>query len=278
MQYLDTSGLFYSHNGDRNSIGTLANLRYQLTDAQTLSALYIHSANAANMVCTQFTGPVPCGYGPDNTNNTTFDLYSLTDSALIGDTQVAVSFFGNRMNSINDLLNRYVNGVASPTGTQSTNYSTGFSASATLPAKERHTISFSANANNSRSNFTPLVSQAAPYTFSAEPTSYWSVSINDAIRSNTKLRFNDSIGISHSSNAPSSLLLGFGVNWQPTTADSYAFNYNIGGQGARFGRQGILTDPAQLRIDCNGSVAYGSAPGDQSASSSSSSARLALHA
>jgi hypothetical protein len=274
MSYLDASGLFYSHNGDRNSIGNLASLRYQLTDAQTLSALWIHSSNAANMVCTQFTGPVPCGYGPDNTNNTTFDLYSLTDAALIGDTQVTASFYGNRSNSINDLLNRFVNGVASPTGTTSSNYSTGFSASATLPAKERHTISFSANASNSRSTFTPLVPQAAQFIFSAPPTSYWSVSINDSIRSNAKLRFNDSIGISHSSNAPSSLLLGLSTTWQPTTSDTYAFNYNIGGQGARFGRQGILTDPAQLRIDCNGAVAYGGAPGDQSASSSSTSARL----
>ena len=278
MSYLDASGLFYSHNGDRNSIGTLANLRYQLTDAQTLSAMYIHSANAANMVCTQFTGPVPCGYGPDNTNNTTFDLYSLSDAALIGDTQVSASFYGTRANSINDLLNRYVDGVASPTGTTSTNYSTGFSASAVLPAKERHTISFSANASNSRSTFTPLVPQAAQYIFSAAPTSYWSVSINDSIRSNTKLRFNDSIGISHSSNAPSSLLLGLSTTWQPTTSDTYAFSYNIGGQGARFGRQGILTDPAQLRIDCNGAIAYGGAPGDQSASSSVHVGALELHA
>jgi hypothetical protein len=274
MSYLDASGLFYSHNGDRNSIGTLANLRYQLTDAQTLSALWMHSSNAANMVCTQFTGPVPCGYGPDNTNNTTFDLYSLSDAALIGDTQVSASFHGMRANTINDLLNRYIAGVASPTGTQSTNSTNGFNVNATLPAKERHTISFSANSSNSQNNFTPLAPQAAPYTFAGQPSSYWSVSINDAIRANTKLRFNDSIGISHSSNAPASLLLGFNTTWQPTTSDSYAFSYNLGGQGGRFGRQGILTDPGQLRIDCNGAVAYGSAPGDQAGASSSNSERL----
>ncbi|HEV2262715.1 MAG TPA: TonB-dependent receptor [Candidatus Rubrimentiphilum sp.] len=274
MLYQDTSGLFYQHNGDRNSSGTMLNLRYQLSDAQTLSTMYLHSSNFANMVCTQFTGPTPCGYGPDNTSNSTFDLYSLTDNALIGNTQVAASFYGTRMNSVNDLLNRYVAGVAEPTGTSSAFYTNGFSINATLPAKERHTISIRAYSQNTRSAYTPLVSQAAPYTFAGQNSSYSSISINDSIRSNPKLRFNDSIGISHSSNAPSSILLGLSTNWQPTTSDTYAFSYNIGGQGARFGRQGILTDPAQLRIDCNGDIAYGSAPGDNSTANSSSSARL----
>jgi len=274
MTYLDASGLNYNHNGDRNSTGTLLNLRYQLTDAQTISGLYMHSTNSANMVCTQFTGPVPCGFGPNNTNNGTFDLYSLSDNTLIGNTQVQASFFGTRMSSLNDLLNRYVGGVAAPTGTQSTNYSNGFSVNATLPARDRHTISVSAYSTNSRSTYTPLVSQAAPYTFNGQSTSYSSLTLNDSIRANPKLRFNDSIGLSRSSNAPSTILLGFSTNWQPTTSDTYAFSYNIGGAGARFGRQGILSDPAQLRFDCNGAVAFGSAPGDNSSANSSTSARL----
>jgi hypothetical protein len=274
MTFLDASGLDYSHNGDRNSTGTLLNLRYQLNDAQTVSALYMHSTNSANMVCTQFTGAVPCGYGPDNTTNGSFDLYSLSDSALIGNTQVQASFFGTRMNSINDLLNRFVGGVASPTGTQSTGYTTGFSVNATLPARDRHTISISAVTQNSRNYFTPLVAAAAPYTFAGQSISNSSLTINDSIRANPKLRFNDSIGISHSSVAPATLLLGFSTNWQPTTSDTFQFNYNIGGAGSRIGRQGVLSDPAQLRFDCNGDVAFGSAPGDNSTASSSSSVRL----
>jgi hypothetical protein len=274
MTFLDASGLDYSHNGDRNSTGTLLNLRYQLTDAQTLSALYSHSTNSANMVCTQFTGTVPCGFGPDNTTNTTFDLYSLSDSALIGDTQVAATFYGRRSSSLNDMLNRFVGGVASPTGTKSTNYATGFTFNATLPARDRHTISISGNTENSSSTFTPLVAQAAPYTFNGQSNSYSSLTINDSIRANPKLRFNDSIGVSRSSAGPGTLLLGFSTNWAPTTSDTYSFSYNIGGSGARLGREGILSDPAQLRFDCNGDVAFGSAPGDNATASSSTSARL----
>nr|MDQ2664370.1 hypothetical protein [Candidatus Eremiobacteraeota bacterium] len=40
------------------------------------------------------------------------------------------------------------------------------------------------------------------------------------------------------------------------------------------GRFGILTEPGQLRFDCSGNIAYGSAPGDQPGASSSNSARL----
>jgi hypothetical protein len=274
MTFLDASGLSYNHNGDRNSSGTLLNLRYQLNDAQTLSTLYMHSTNSANIVCTQFTGPVPCGYGPDNTTNTAFDLYSLTDNALIGDTQVAASFYGTRSSTLNDMLNRFVGGIAEPTGTQSTNYSNGFSVNATLPARDRHTISVTANTSNSRSSYTPLVPAAAPYTFNGQSSSYSSLTINDSIRANPKLRFNDSIGISRSSTGPGTILLGFSSNWAPTTSDTYAFSYNIGGNGARLGREGILSDPAQLRFDCNSDVAFGSAPGDNATASSSTAARL----
>lgn len=274
MHFLDASGLDYTHEGDRRQIGSLLKLRYQLSESQTLSGMYMHSGNGAEMVCTQYTGKLPCGYGPNNSFSTAFDLYSLMDDALIGDTQVQASLFGTRGQFTHDLLDRFVNGVAAPTGTQSAMSSNGFSINAMLPAKQRHTISVSAYGTNSTSTFTPLVAQARPFTFPGQTASYAAISVNDSIRSNTKLRLNDSIGVSHASNAPSSLLVGIGANWQPTTSDSYAFAYNLGGVAPHAGRQGFLTQPEQLRIDCNGNIAYGGAPGDEPGASSSNSARL----
>ena len=274
MQFLDQSGLDYTHEGDRQQIGSLLKLRYQLNESQTLTGSYMHSVNGAELVCTQYTGVLPCGYGPNNSYDTAFDLYSLTDNALIGDTQVQAALFGSRSSSTRDLLDRFINGVAQPTGTQTSTSMSGYSVNATLPAQQRHTISISAYGTNSSTNFTPLVSQAQPFTFPGQHASYAAFNLNDSIRSNTKLRFNDSIGISHASNAPSSLLVGFSTNWAPTAADSYAFSYNVGGVAPHAGRQGFLTDPGQLRIDCNGNIGYGSAPGDEPGASSSNSARL----
>ena len=274
MQYLDASGLDYTHEGDRSSLGSLVNLRYQLTQSQTLTGMFMRSTSTAQTVCTQYTGNLPCGYGPNNSYDSQFELYSLMDDALIGDTQVQASFFGNRGTTTNDLLNRFVNGEASPTGTQSTIRSNGFMLNAMLPAQQRHTISINAYGMNSNSVFTPLVAQAQPYTFPGQSTSYAALTVNDQIRSNTKLRFNTSLGLSHASNAPSSVLLGWSTNWQPTAADGFAFSYNLGGVAPHAGRQGVLTDPALLRFDCNGDIAYGSAPGDEPGASSSNSTRL----
>ncbi|MDQ2871733.1 MAG: TonB-dependent receptor, partial [Candidatus Eremiobacteraeota bacterium] len=53
--YKDASGLSYDHQGDRDSSGTTAKLRYQLSDAQTLTGMFLSSTNGAQSVCTQFT-------------------------------------------------------------------------------------------------------------------------------------------------------------------------------------------------------------------------------
>ena len=274
MQFLDTSGLDYAHQGDSQSIGSMLKLRYQVDQSQTLTGMYMHTVSGSQLVCAQITGPLPCGYGPDNSYDSDFKLYSLTDNALIGDTQVQAAVYGMRMGSTRNELDRYVNGESQPTGTAQTSSTNGLTLNATLPARDRHTISISGYATNSETTFTPLVAQAQPFVFPGQRTSYAAVTINDAIRANTKLRFNDSIGISQASNASSSVLIGLGTQWSPTVSDTYAFSYNIGGVAPHAGRFGILSDPAQLRFDCNGDVAYGNAPGDEPGASSSTSARL----
>ncbi len=274
MTFLDASGLDYPHEGDSNASGSMVKLRYQVTQAQTLTSMFLQNVNSSELVCAQFTGAVPCGYGPDNDYDTKFDVYSLTDNALIGDTQLQAAFFGMHNASTRNLLDRYVDGVAEPTGTSQTMNDDGFTLNATLPAHQRHTISISAYSTNSQSSFTPLVAQAAPYVFPVSGASYGAVTLNDTIRSNTKLRFNTSVGLSHASNAGGSVLAGLSTQWQPTTSDSLAFSYNVGGTAAHPGRFGLLTDPDELRYDCTGEVAYGNAPGDQPGASSSTSARL----
>ena len=276
MQYLDASGLDYAHQGDRQSIGSMVKLRYQAGTAQTLTGMFLQNVGGGDLACTQYTGDVPCGYGPNNSSDSRFALYSLTDNALIGDTQVQAAIFGMHSSSTSDLLDRYVAGVAQPTGTSQTMNNTGFSLNATLPAKQRHTISINAYSTNSQSSFTPLVPQAQPYVFPTQGSAYGAVTVNDAIRSNTKLRFNASLGVSRATNAPGAILAGLSTQWQPTSNDTFAFSYNVGGSAAHPGRFGLLTDPAQLRFDCSGGVAYGSAPGDQPGASSSTSARLSI--
>ncbi len=143
MSFLDTSGLDYSHEGDGQQIGTMVKLRYQADQAQTLTGMFLHSVNGSELVCAQITGPLPCGYGPNNSYDTDFKLYSLTDNALIGDTQVQAALYGLRTGSTRNELDRFVDGVAEPTGTSQTLNTGGLTINATLPARDRHTISIS---------------------------------------------------------------------------------------------------------------------------------------
>ncbi|MBV9271031.1 MAG: TonB-dependent receptor, partial [Candidatus Eremiobacteraeota bacterium] len=274
MYYTDASGFAYSHAGDSTQIGSNVKLRYQMTPSQTVTGSYLSSTNNTDVICLQFTGPVPCGYGPGNTRNGKFQLYSLMDSALVGDTAVQASLYGTQSTQINDLTNRFVNGVAQPTGTSSTLTTRGLMVNATFPAKERHTISLSAFSTSTTSEFTPLVAQAAPYTIPGQGSSYSAVSINDSIQSSAKLRLTESFGVNKPSNASSSILASTGATWKPTNNDTFSASYSVGGQAPHVGRAGFLTDPAQLRFDCVGNVAYGSAPGDEPSASNSTSARL----
>ncbi len=272
--FLDTSGLDYSHDGDSQQIGTMLKLRYQPSDSQTLNGMFMHTTSGSQLVCAQVTGPLPCGYGPGNSTNSDFKLYSLTDSALIGETEFQASIYGMQVGSTRNELDRYVDGAAEPTGTSQTTSTQGLTFSALLPSRDRHTISINGYSTNNSSSFTPLVASAQPYVFSGQKTSYSSLTINDTVRSNTKLKINESLGMSHASNAPSTILMGIGGTWSPTTADSYSVSYNVGGVAAHAGRFGILSDPSSLRFDCNGDIAYGNAPGDQPGASSSSSGRF----
>ncbi|MDQ6933554.1 MAG: TonB-dependent receptor, partial [Candidatus Eremiobacteraeota bacterium] len=274
MRFLDASGLDYEHDAVNANTGDLLKLRYRLGASQTLTGTILHSVTNNGLLCLQITGALPCGYGPDNSNDSHFKLYSLSDSALIGSTAVQASIFQNSAKFDRNLLNRYLNGIPDPTGSLTDTRTQGFSVNALLPSKERHTISINANSMTTLSQNTPLIASALPYANGTRRSSYNSVSINDAIASSTKLKMNDRIGLSQTGNSPSSLLAGITASWSPTSSDDYTASYSLGGAAGRAGPPSNLSDPHSLRFDCNGNIAYGSAPGDEPAASSSTDARL----
>ncbi|MFY9719468.1 MAG: TonB-dependent receptor, partial [Candidatus Cybelea sp.] len=277
--YLDASGLDYDHDGDSTVSGNVINARYQFGDSNTLSGLFMNSTRDTNVVCLRYSGDpqttLPCGYGPDNTNHSNTQLYSLTDNALLGATQLQTSVFSLDATSLFDQLARYVNGDPSPNGYSTETKSTGYSVNATLPAQQRYTISFQAYGASSQFVTTPLVPQAAPYYNGDTTTEYSVTQATDTIHSNDKLTLAASAGVSTATgNSGISELVSASAVWRPTARDSYSASFALGGAAATQGRSQILSDPASLRFDCNGKVAYGSAPGQQPGNSSSNSVRV----
>ena len=274
LSYLDQSGFTYSHDGDATNNGALVKFRYAINDSQTLVGSYLGSSRTAQLTCLRISATLPCGFGPGNTASGNFALFSLTDSALVGDTSLQASIFGNRSTFDHDLTHRYVDGVAQPTGFLSSNRSLGYSVNAELPAQNKHTISISAYGTNSTSALSPLVTQSTPYFTSARGSSYSSLQISDAIRSSSKLTLSDFVGVSSTTQAATSALGGVSATWRPTEHDALSASYSLGGNAPGGGHAQALSDPASLRFDCNGNVAYGNAPGDNPQGSSSTSARV----
>lgn len=274
MTFLDASGLDYSHNGDSSIYGQLARLRYQFGDAQTLTGTFLGSDRFTNLACLRQTTTVPCGYGPNNSSSGNVQLYSLADNALIGETSLVASVYGSTFNTVNDQLDRFVAGVAQPIGFANKTQSRGFTMNAQLPAKERHTISISTNGSWSDSTTSPLIAAASPYYNSTSSSDYASLQITDTVHSNDKVSLTESVGGSRATGGFSSVLGSGGLTWKPTSKDAFSASVSLGGVAAMQTRTNILSDPASLRFNCNGSVAYGNAPGDQPSASSSTSERL----
>ncbi len=272
--YLDASGIDYVHDGDATSDGALLKLRYTSSDSQSLTGTYLSSTRDAELVCLRYSGDVPCGYGPGNYTDGSTQMLSLTDNALIGDATIQASLFSTNTKSLQDQLQRYVDGEAQPIGFSTSSTSTGFTTTAELPSKDRHTFSVTAYGTQSNAITTPLVLEAQPYYNGTQTSSYGAIQLNDTIHSNGKLSLLETAGVSAANNAQTSVLASTGLTWRPTTVDTYTASYAIGGAAPQPSRSQILTDPASMRFDCNGNVAYGNAPGEEPGPSSSISARV----
>jgi TonB-dependent Receptor Plug Domain/Carboxypeptidase regulatory-like domain len=277
--YLDASGLDYVHDGDSSIYGNLIKARYEFGDTNSLSATFLNSWRNTNVVCLRYNGDpattLPCGYGPGNTDTSNVQLYSLSDNALIGATQLQASLFSVDSSSVLNELARYVNGVPSPSGFSSDTKSTGYSLNATLPAQQKHTISIQAYGATSQFATTPLTPLVAQYYNGSETTSYSVLQATDTIHSSDKLMLTGSAGVSTATgNSGLSELATIAAAWRPTTSDTYTASFSLGGAAATQGRLQILSDPASLRFDCNGKVAYGNAPGQQPQNNSTNSVRV----
>lgn len=275
----DASGLDYVHDGDSTISGNVMTARYEFGDSNSVTGLFMNSTRNTNVICLRYNGDpqttLPCGYGPNNTDGSNVQLYSLTDNALLGATQLQTSVFSLDNSSLYNQLARYVNGEPSPNGYSSDTKSTGYVVNATLPAQERHTVSFQAYGTSSQFVTTPLVPQAFEFYNGSQTTQYSVLQATDTIHSNDKLSLAGSAGLSTATgNAGISELASAAATWKPTTRDTYSASFALGGAAATQGRLQILSDPASLRFDCNGKVAFGSAPGEQPTRGSSNSVRV----
>ena len=207
---------------------------------------------------------MPCGYGPDNTASGNTQLYSLTrQRADRGDDAAGLGLFDQRLN-VNDELNRYVDGEPRPSASTRLNQSRGYTVNATLPARSATRSPFTAygawgdRSSRRRSSWKPRPTTPAPRHRVLRVPSH---------RHDSFQRQADAHRVDRRAAAPPAELR---ARWEASEwpggrrrTTRLPASYGIGGVAATPVALAILTDPASLRFDCNGNVAYGNAPGDQ---------------
>ncbi|HUN29165.1 MAG TPA: TonB-dependent receptor, partial [Alphaproteobacteria bacterium] len=277
MLYTDASGLDYVHDGDSNISGDFVKLRYELSDSQTISGIFLSSDRTTNIVCAriQYDG-IPCGYGPNNYSAGSAGLFSLTDDALIGATSVQASIYSTHFTTLSDELARYVDGVAAPIGSSGLDSARGFTLNAILPAAQRHTISVLAYGSWGSQQQFPLNDAATPYYTNDQHSNYSALQVTDSIHSSQHLTLSESVGLTQATGGFGGALETLAATWHPDKFDTYMASYTLTGSPAQQSRSTILSDPDALRYTCDGndSVAFGNAPGAAPEASSSTSARL----
>lgn len=272
-RYVDTSGFDYVHQAGNETGGDLIKLRANIGGAQSIAGMFVSSNGFNDALCTTQTGPIPCGYGPGNSNYRHLALESLSDTAFVGATAVQFSLFGTQTNATRDLLSQYVDGVYSPFGTNTTGSSRGATLSAQLPSRERHTLSIQATTSSNTVSSVALVPSETFFGNAQGSSSYSSLSLDDSIRSNDRLTLGEHIGIASANHRGYSLLAGVHAQWNPSQVDAFAGNVDFGNNGAGPPRFGVLSDPTQLSFNCQSGTAYGSGPGDEPGNQTAFSAR-----
>lgn len=267
--YPDQSGLPpYPHGGEFHNLGDFVKLRYTLGDQRTvISATGLNANNWNAAICTTFTGPLPCGFGPNNNNYGHFQLGYLTVQSTIGEVTATVSGYGTGNNNYSDFLNRYVAGVPSPSLTATSSSSRGVAYSFSI-SPGRNTFTLSGSTYASRMTSTPLVGAATsngglnfqtPFVNAVSADTY---QLSDAYKLNNYLTLTPNVSLANTTGAGTSLLAGAGVTWRPQVNDAVGLSLAYGSSQPGTNVNLSFADPARSQVNCGTGVAIVNGPGD----------------
>jgi hypothetical protein len=272
--YLDQSGQTYAHGGESTNAGELVKLRYGLTDNTTLTFTALENNQAISPLCTQFTGPLPCGIGPGNNESGKTQFVYGTVQSLIG--QVAVQATGyvsaqyNLQNEINRTIDECVGALvpcplAYPFSTDTNALTRGVAIQGTI-SKDNHTITLNGTTFASQTTFTPLVLSGSSVGIvmpSRNAIASQTYGLNDSIKINNRLTLGPTLSLASTTGSGTSVLGGLSGDWKPNDADDFSFSASLGSSQPAPTVVRSYSDPQSARVNCAGNTAQISGPGDQ---------------
>ena len=271
--YLDQSGQSYPHGGESENEGQLVKLRYGLTDNTTFTLTALQNNQATASLCTQFTGPVPCGIGPNNTTSGKTQFVYGTLQSLIGEVAVqATGYVSSQFNAQNQLartIDMCVGAtvpcpVAEPFASDTNALTRGIAAQGTI-SKDNHTITLNVSTFASQTNFTPLVTSgsSALVVPSLNAIASQTYGLNDSIKINHRLSVGPTLSLASTTGSGTSVLGGISGDWRPNDADDFTLSTSIGSSQPAPTVVRSYSDPQAARVNCGAGSAQISGPGDQ---------------
>ncbi len=270
--YLDQSGLTYPHGGESTNAGDFIKLRYGLTENTTLVLTALENNQAIATLCTQDTGILPCGIGPNNTSTSKYQFVYGTVQSLVGQVAVQATGYVSSQTGLSNQINRFIDEcvgalvpcpVAEPFATDTDSLTRGIASQATI-SKDNHTITLNATTFGSQTSFTPLASFGTSnlVTSSLNAVSASTYALQDSIKISNRVSIGPTLSLASTTGAGSSILAGFSGSWRPSDLDNVTLSASLGSSQPAPTVVRSYSDPQSARVNCAGGTAQISGPGD----------------
>src|ERR1019366_2678356 len=93
---------------ESTNAGEFIKLRYGLTENTTLVLTAVQNSQATVSLCTQFTGILPCGIGPNNGSTSKYQFVYGTVQSLVGQVAVQATGYVSSNNGLSNQINRSI--------------------------------------------------------------------------------------------------------------------------------------------------------------------------
>ena len=273
QDYLDQSGITYAHGGEQTNSGEFIKLRYGLDADTTLMFTALENNQYTSTLCTQFTGPVPCGIGPYNYSTGKFQFVYGTVQSLVGQVALQVTGYISDSNNNSNQLNRTIDEcvgaavpcpVPQPYAAETSSLTRGVAFQASI-SKDNHTITLNGAGFSTATHFNPLFSTGSTSlvaTPSVNAVSGLTLSLNDSVKIDQRLSLGPILSLASTTGVGASVLGGVSADWRPNDTDDFGLSAQVGSSQPAPAIVRNYSDPQNARVICDGRTATISGPGD----------------
>ena len=256
LDFEDTSGETYVHDGAYTRDGNLLKLRYPVGH-MTLNAFYLAGTSRSSPLCDQWVTILPCGYGPGGSLHAASHQINLGAQGQIGNVILSSGLFSNAYSSLDNELSRVIAGVPSPYRADTAGGGSGGYTYATL-GLHRHTLLL--NLWDFSGSGRTIASGAFQGVANATSRSAGAV-LGDTLKFSDRWSATLAYGLNQNL-AESRSAADLDVTWTPSRSETISFGTGQYANGANYVYTGFFGDPSGAQYNCDSGQVRVQGPAD----------------